>query len=756
MSAAPILTILKEGEIFKEVSLEGEVSVGRGEGNVIRLSDRSVSRSHALLRATQNGVQIEKKSHFGAVFVNGAECTHALLKEGDVVSIGPYLLKYKAEVVEKISVPELIPELKPEVSIEASATSLEAPVDSLGTQEVAESAVSDFASVGSAEVIEGSGNTDALADGNIPQDALDFGDSAGDFNSVPDSGVSELIGEDEKTGNLDLSNLNIRLVFEKGAANQIEFEIKDKEIAIGRGKNCTVVLNDKKSSRRHATVRRAGLHFILKDLESANGVYVNGEKITECELSGNDVIRIGDTEFQFKALDAAYESKQGEFLKVEEIAEPDLLSLPTTDFADAFANPEHSENNGVFQQQPGLGNTGVHGISGISGIESDPGKKQSLYVKYIKNFKELPTKQKVIIVALVLGLGFVLLGDDEDPKKAMNEKSKKIAAKPSARPSGGVASFETLSADEKKYVESQYALSIASFKGKDYDKTLFEIKKIFQLIPDYQDSRMIERYAQEGKKKLEALEDENRRKQDEERLKQKIVDLVQDAKLKMEQKKYPEAKAAFSEILALDPDNTQVSSWQKEINAIDEAKKSEEQQKSIREEISQRAWQAFNDADALRKAGKCHSAIPEFAKVAEIGAPDPAPAVKAKAMIQACKNSINKKREPYLTEGMQLEKSGEFQKAFAQYKQATMVDPPHPAGYAGMQRCRSVLSDRAKGLYSEALFAESFSDFSGARKKFQQILDTTPKDDLYYQRADRKLSRYKKLLDIVNGAGNGN
>ncbi len=276
------------------------------------------------------------------------------------------------------------------------------------------------------------------------------------------------------------------------------------------------------------------------------------------------------------------------------------------------------------------------------------------------------------------------------------------------------------------------------------------------MIPDYQDSRMIERYALEGKKKLEALEDEKRRKQDEERLKQKIVDLVQDVKIKMEQKKYPEAKAVFPEILALDPDNASVSGWQKEIAEVEDSKRQEEQQKSIREEINQRAWQAFNDADALRKAGRYHEAIPAYAKVADIGAADTMPAEKAKAMIQASKNAINKKREPLLAEGNKLEQAGEFQKAFAQYQKATVVDPPHPAGYSGMQRCRAVLSDRAKGWYSEALFAESFSDFAGARKKLQQILDTTPKDDLYYQRADRKMTKYKKLLDIIGGGSSAN
>ena len=93
MGAAPILTILKNGETIKSQSLEGEVMLGRSEGCVIRLDDRAISRQHAVLRPVAGGVQIEKKSEVAPMSVNGAECTRALIKEGDVISIGPYLLK---------------------------------------------------------------------------------------------------------------------------------------------------------------------------------------------------------------------------------------------------------------------------------------------------------------------------------------------------------------------------------------------------------------------------------------------------------------------------------------------------------------------------------------------------------------------------------------------------------------------------------------------------------------------------------------
>src|SRR4051812_30701614 len=93
MGAAPILTIMKNGETIGSQTLDGECLLGRADGCVIRLDDRAISRQHALFRPLPNGVQVERKSEVAPLNINGADCTSALVKEGDVISIGPYLLK---------------------------------------------------------------------------------------------------------------------------------------------------------------------------------------------------------------------------------------------------------------------------------------------------------------------------------------------------------------------------------------------------------------------------------------------------------------------------------------------------------------------------------------------------------------------------------------------------------------------------------------------------------------------------------------
>jgi hypothetical protein len=65
-------------------------------------------------------------------------------------------------------------------------------------------------------------------------------------------------------------------------------------IVIGRDPSCDVVLPDEQTSRQHAELRRNGLVVVARDLDSTNGVLLNGARITEAVLKTNDVLRIGD------------------------------------------------------------------------------------------------------------------------------------------------------------------------------------------------------------------------------------------------------------------------------------------------------------------------------------------------------------------------------------------------------------------------------------------------------------------------------
>lgn len=70
---------------------------------------------------------------------------------------------------------------------------------------------------------------------------------------------------------------------------------------IGRNPmECDVILSDKKVSEKHARIQREGDEFVIYDLASTNGTYVNGRRTQKRILGDNDEIKIGETTLIFK------------------------------------------------------------------------------------------------------------------------------------------------------------------------------------------------------------------------------------------------------------------------------------------------------------------------------------------------------------------------------------------------------------------------------------------------------------------------
>lgn len=63
----------------------------------------------------------------------------------------------------------------------------------------------------------------------------------------------------------------------------------------GRSTECAVTLLCKDASRRHAQVFRDGPIYVLRDLDSMNGTFVNGERVRQAPLRVGDVVRMGDS-----------------------------------------------------------------------------------------------------------------------------------------------------------------------------------------------------------------------------------------------------------------------------------------------------------------------------------------------------------------------------------------------------------------------------------------------------------------------------
>ncbi len=93
----------------------------------------------------------------------------------------------------------------------------------------------------------------------------------------------------------------------------MEFPVDRPSVRIGRGSANEIVLQDTQASRHHAEISRQGDQFFIRDLDSTNGTFVNGERVTGPRLlKPGDQIRIGETTLASQSLAMAAAPVVGE------------------------------------------------------------------------------------------------------------------------------------------------------------------------------------------------------------------------------------------------------------------------------------------------------------------------------------------------------------------------------------------------------------------------------------------------------------
>ena len=90
------------------------------------------------------------------------------------------------------------------------------------------------------------------------------------------------------------------LEIETGAQRRM-VPLSDEVTHLGRGLSADVRLDDATVSRKHAMIVRRGDDAVILDDRSMNGVWVNGERITEAVLGDGDEIVLGRAALRFTA-----------------------------------------------------------------------------------------------------------------------------------------------------------------------------------------------------------------------------------------------------------------------------------------------------------------------------------------------------------------------------------------------------------------------------------------------------------------------
>lgn len=203
-----------------------EFSIGRQDGNVIRLTDRNVSRRHAILSRAQDTFYIQDMNSRNGIRISSQRIDPGTLHEvspEDRILIGDY----------RISISE-----------------------------------KEYA--------------------NIP------------MGKQVDPRVERGVGKVTPFA---------RLVMVEGDEIGMELALTDELYIVGRGDRANMLINDPSISRAHARLEGSGDHWIVSDLDSSNGLYINGNKRDDYLLRAGDVVEFGNTHFRYVAPGEPYDSE---------------------------------------------------------------------------------------------------------------------------------------------------------------------------------------------------------------------------------------------------------------------------------------------------------------------------------------------------------------------------------------------------------------------------------------------------------------
>ncbi len=87
--------------------------------------------------------------------------------------------------------------------------------------------------------------------------------------------------------------------YQVGGSRPVRQDIGSLPYIIGRDEDADFPVDSGRVSRNHVLIDRDPDGYVIRDLQSTNGTYVNGKKVNEIELNDGDVVVIADFEFTF-------------------------------------------------------------------------------------------------------------------------------------------------------------------------------------------------------------------------------------------------------------------------------------------------------------------------------------------------------------------------------------------------------------------------------------------------------------------------
>lgn len=127
------------------------------------------------------------------------------------------------------------------------------------------------------------------------------------------------------------------------------YPLTKKLTIIGRDVHADILINDLSVSRKHAQILSIAGGFVLKDLESGNGTFINNQRIDEAYLGDGDLVTFGEIKFIFscKSAKPIMESTSSE-IDISLDIDLDFEGFDTASYSDDTGSRMTGTKSGTF------------------------------------------------------------------------------------------------------------------------------------------------------------------------------------------------------------------------------------------------------------------------------------------------------------------------------------------------------------------------------------------------------------------------
>lgn len=520
-------------------------------------------------------------------------------------------------------------------------------------------------------------------------------------------------GSEEKTSEISLTGEPyLKFMY---STHSESIRLKGNKWIAGRDSIAQIHLDDRKASRQHFSIEKAGEQFYVKDLKSANGTLLNGQELASGEakeLKSGDIITVNQLTIIFELRDLSFSDKLKD-LPLQAYSGPMILTSQEWDAVGPNLAP-------ALPQPMALSTPQLAQLPGTVYRIQQPVKKNPLR----------PILMGVVAVMVIVG-AYYSNQEEVKPQAATDE----------------IKTFESLKPEDQKLIVDDYNLVQQYAAASQIENALGRLEKIHQLVPYYKDSKTIEARMIEAREIIKQQEFIKQQQREQEATKARVVSVVTDCKERYASGVDADAaKSCLAEALQLDPDNIEAQSIIAGIEMrLNQAREQERQLKEYNDSVD-KGRELYTKAKNYLQNKDYHEAINAFSAHINSNLPDP-DRLKSSSerTIASIQNHINSQKGRYMNKARSLQNSGNIRDAILLAEQAKKIDPYDYSIPNFIESNRRELEGQMKLLYQESAIEEKFGNLNISKEKWQVIINKDIPTGEYYLKAKRKMQQYGLL-----------